>query len=165
MIDCPEYSCAGFPNPNSICFQCLIRNWNLFCKTDFICPFPLSAPPQSSIKFGRKEKQDFLLFLIFSIWRLKCFVSLNWYLFDQVIQNFSFCWIGFVWSPPAPADILPLKKNERQILCWIGICLIRSCSSCWVRTLSHVSNIGAAASRGGEVHRGIMDWLQPLEEK
>ena len=41
---CPQYSCAGFQNPNSICFQCLIQNWNLFCKTDFICPFQLSAP-------------------------------------------------------------------------------------------------------------------------
>ena len=44
MIYCPEYSCPGFQNPNSICFQCVTENWNIFFKIDWICPFGLSLP-------------------------------------------------------------------------------------------------------------------------
>ena len=44
MIYCPEYSCPGFQNPNSICFQCVTENWNIFFKIDWICPFGLSVP-------------------------------------------------------------------------------------------------------------------------
>ena len=103
-----------------------IPNWNLFCKTHFICPSPLSAPP-SSIKFGRKEKQDCLLF--------SYFVALSEHL--QIRRRKSiFC------------DEMFFAKKEKHILCWIGICLITSVPAAEAG-LSHVSNIGAAGSRRG----------------